>query len=206
MRNPYAPPGSYAQGETARATTQVAGRACAVCAKRIATALDGVACVACNRAYHAQCLEDPDRCVACGQSMSALERVAAEAEAAADQAAWRRGRLLAWAVIVPCALVEASLLVRTIQGGETLAVIPSFVRAAIETFLVWRAFQGTRWAQNAVAFFFGLGAVLAAFEMASATRGGRIGLAAFAAGGAFGIWVFAFSRDARAYFEASSRP
>jgi hypothetical protein len=178
------------------------GRSCAVCAKRVATALDGAACIACDRAYHAKCLEDPDRCPTCGASMSALEQTAADSEARANEEARRRGRLLVWAVIVPCALFEVFSIARTIAQGAAPLVMSSFVRVAIETFLVWRAVQGTTWAQRALAFFFGLGAVVTGVIMASASAVGAVVLGGVIVCCVFGIWVFVVSKDARAYFDS----
>ena len=206
MQNPYAPPASSSSASSRPLGTklQVVGRSCATCDKRLATADDGVGCIACERTYHHRCLTEPDRCPKCGQSMSLLERTAAEAEASAERESVRRGRVLVWAALAPYALLEVvAICIELSHGGSE--VLGAVVRLAIEGALVWKTVTGHVAARRVLAFLF-----VAAFAVSLLFASGATGIkAVFLVGNliasVFAFWVFAFSRNAKGYLDAGSK-
>jgi hypothetical protein len=60
---------------------QAVGKNCAVCAKRIRTALAGIGCSQCQQAFHGECLEDATRCPRCDEAFEVLAMRAAVADA-----------------------------------------------------------------------------------------------------------------------------
>jgi hypothetical protein len=202
MHNPYAPPAAKA---LTQARTQIVGRSCNACSKDIARKLDGVACVACDRAYHRQCLDDPDLCARCGQSMSALQEAAEEAEATAARETARLGRVLVWSAVLPYALFEVALLGLALTSGATGPLVISVVRGVFEVALVWMTLTGSQGARRLLAFFCGAGLLVSLFLLVDAKGPTSfvLGLNAIQAG--FAFWVFTFSSASRAYLDPDRR-
>ena len=82
---------------------QAVGKSCAVCDQRIRTALEGVACPLCRRAFHGDCLDTPDTCRDCGERFDVLELQATVAQHAAADKEARQGmegeQTIAWAMV-----------------------------------------------------------------------------------------------------------
>jgi hypothetical protein len=205
--NPYAPPADRSRQTSSslpRDRLQAVGRRCAICEKTIAVARDAASCIACQRAYHATCLEDPDRCARCGQSMSVLEAEAEEADARTTEDARRRGRVLFWAVVVLFATFDALLVVVQLSGGNMSRSVSSVIRVALEVFLVWRTLKGSVGTRRVLATFSGLGAIVSAVGVL-ASGGKPIAAARLALMTLlciFATWVFGLSKDASAYLDA----
>jgi hypothetical protein len=199
MHNPYAPPATAFNGF---AYVQVVGRSCDRCGKTVAREREGVACRECDLAYHRRCLLDQDVCPKCSQSMSALERAAADAEAIAMGETLYRGRILVWAAILPYALVEVVLIGLAVSRGLTASSLMIPVRVAIDGTLVWMTVNGSSGARRWIAFFCGVG-VLVLLAMVVSRPNPLAGLSLVEC--AFALWVFTVSADARAYLESKAR-
>jgi hypothetical protein len=176
-----------------------------VCKKRIATAADGVGCVACEQAYHPRCLVAPETCPKCEQNMRALEAAAVEAEVRQRRRAALRGRTFVRCAVAPFALLEATLLGLALSRSDGTQVIGTIVRIGIEAMLVRKMLNGSLGARRFLGFCFCCGAWLAAAVLllvgASATTAPLLVLGVLLSGYAF--WVLRFSADARVYLDSA---
>jgi hypothetical protein len=132
--------------------------------------------------------------------MSALERAAGEAEAAALRKMLRRGAILVWAAILPYAVLEVALLVLDVSRGLRSPVVPA--RVAIDAMVVWMVAHGSRGARRWIAFFSGVG-LLFSLGMFAVRPSAQAALSVAECG--FALWVFTVSAEARAYLEARAR-
>jgi hypothetical protein len=195
MRDPYSPP--------SQSRIQIVGRSCDRCKKKIARKLDGVGCVACEKAYHRECLADPDRCANCGQSMSALEKAAEKAEAAAALQTMRRGRTLVWAAVLPFALLEVAALGLALGAGAMGPILITIARIILGVSLVGMSVKGSRGARRWLALAVCAGLVTSLFNVIDAKA-----MASFVWGGyviqcGFALWVFTLSTAAQAYLDSN---
>jgi hypothetical protein len=196
--NPYAPPAGV--DLTGRTSTQVVGRSCGRCNKRIATQIDGAACIACEHAYHLACVDDADLCPGCGQSMSALQEAASGADALATQAALRQGRALVGAALTPYALIELLIVASALSRGAVPLLAGAVVRMLVGSVLVWMMLNGSRRARRVLGFLFAAGFVVALVGLIDATVRWPLGIALAECG--FAWWVLTWSADARAYLDS----
>jgi hypothetical protein len=205
MHSPYRLPDVSPPAKASRqARTQIVGRRCDRCREKIIKTPDGVACIECERAYHHDCLADPDRCAKCGQSMSLLERAAREAEASVTRQTARQGRVLAWAAVLPFAFLEVTLLGFALSTGAMAPIVAVVVRVALEVLLVWTTFNGSLRARRLLAFFSGAGVVYSVVRLIDAKPPASLVAGGFIIECGFAFWVFAYATAARVYLDSNA--